>query len=728
MLLKKLSAFSEINRLRLMVAVFFVALALPAAALVWHAYKQLHWESFHQLRGMAEDVTETIDRQLAGMTLKAESRSFADYSFFVVAGDPSANFVQRSPLSVYPVAEDIAGVIGYFQVDRNGEFSTPILPAGETSAGTVGISSEELILRSELAQSLKSILSDNQLIENRQVISKLDNVSAVGDSLSYRASSSEQDDDVTVAGSRDLSGASRANESAASAPAQTSKDEKVANSQAPFDLLSELSSSKQRIERTDVAIEEEQQSDLDRVEKPSRKKTVASLNLDGDLQQLSVRKESLKNSENAKLADERVRSSRKEKIAVAEPSESRSEAATTTTTTQAGSYGLTIKTFDSEIDPYEFSLLDSGHFVLYRKVWRNNERYVQGILVDPERFIDEIIAQNFRSAQLAQWSDLVVAHNDDILSTVSGRRSRSYSLDSGEAQGSLLDRISLAAPFSQIDLIYTVRSMPPGPGATVLTGLTAVFAAVLIFGFYALYRTGLRQLSLRRQQQDFISAISHELKTPLTSIQMYAEMLKNDWADSAKKKTYYNTIFDESERLSRLIANVLQMASITRNDAPLNFQHISGSELMAQIETKILSLFNQSGFSLMVKCEDDAKGVSLSVDTDAFLQIAINLVDNAIKFSGGVDNKKIILTASLIDSSTFVFSVRDHGKGIPADQMNKIFEMFYRSESELTRETTGTGIGLAIVSRLAKLMSARVDVINRDPGAEFRVALPTIQH
>jgi signal transduction histidine kinase len=98
----------------------------------------------------------------------------------------------------------------------------------------------------------------------------------------------------------------------------------------------------------------------------------------------------------------------------------------------------------------------------------------------------------------------------------------------------------------------------------------------------------------------------------------------------------------------------------------------------------------------------------------------INLVDNAIKFSKSAEHKLIEISSEISGHNRILFSVRDYGPGIPKDQMKKIFQLFYRSESELTRETVGTGIGLAIVHQLAIAMDGSVDMINAEPGAEFR--------
>lgn len=105
------------------------------------------------------------------------------------------------------------------------------------------------------------------------------------------------------------------------------------------------------------------------------------------------------------------------------------------------------------------------------------------------------------------------------------------------------------------------------------------------------------------------------------------------------------------------------------------------------------------------------------------MQIVINLVDNAIKFSRDADIRRVEIGARLESDNRVRLSVRDYGPGIPREQMKKIFRLFYRPRSELTRETVGTGIGLAIVHQLTTAMGGEVDVRNREPGAEFGVLL-----
>jgi len=238
-----------------------------------------------------------------------------------------------------------------------------------------------------------------------------------------------------------------------------------------------------------------------------------------------------------------------------------------------------------------------------------------------------------------------------------------------------------------------------------------------------MYRFAVGQLRLARQQQDFVSAVSHELKTPLTSIRMYGEMLKAGWADDAKKQTYYDYIHSESERLSRLIENVLQLARLTRSNQQLDVKRVGSAELLDMVRSKCATQAERAGFALTVR-DGVPSGTELALDADAFAQVLINLVDNALKFSSGAERKEIEIASRLETDGWVLFTVRDFGPGIPKGQMKKIFELFYRPPDEVTKATAGTGIGLALVLQLTAALGGRVDVRNCEPGAEFRVSFP----
>ena len=721
------------GRLRNLLALFFLALAVPTAVLVWQAYDQLKWEAFHQHRGIAEELTRRIDTRLNNMINTADARSFADYAFLVVSGDPSANFVQRSPLSAYPVVEDLPGVLGYFQVDTDGAFSTPLLPSDGTQAASLGVDENEYSDRVQLVQEIQGVLADNRLVQSRQATGARRRLTASPAELKPAIEEEKEADEYAAASAGGLAAVSSTDgnvvDHADAGLLEKSDQSTEGYSQQIFDQLNEpRQDTRSYADNAGIAGSDDaargaalNEQRLNRIGK------VSDLKLDADLQQKSEEAERQDISEQISAgapASIPSRSKRREQIALPE------SAALTNSELLANVTGptdLRISTFESEIDPFEFSLLDSGHFVLFRNVWRDGERYVQGLLIDQEAFIEDVIGARFMETALANMSNLIIAYQDDVIHTFSGRDNSRYPNVAEDLDGALLYRNRLTAPLDRLELIFSIQRLPPGPGASVLGWVTLVLAVVFVGGFVSLYRMGLSQISLARQQQDFVSAISHELKSPLTSIRMYGEMLKEGWADEEKRQSYYEFIHDESERLSRLISNVLRLAKITRNEPQFDLKPTNVGELMSTTESKISNQIERAGFELRFETVNDADKATIKIDEDCFAQIIINLVDNAIKFSRNAENKVIEISSRVSGDNRVLFSVRDYGPGIPKDQLKKIFQLFYRSESELTRETVGTGIGLAIVHQLALAMDGDVDIVNAEPGAEFRVRFSIVE-
>jgi signal transduction histidine kinase len=735
MLPKTFSKGFDKGRLRNLLALIFLALAVPTAVLIWQGYSQLKWEAFHQYRGVAEELTSRIDARLIEMINSADARSFADYTFLVVTGEPSANFVQRSPLSTYPVAADLPGVVGYFQVDSDGAFSTPLLPPPGTAANQLGIGPDEYVSRLQLADEIQAVLADNRLVRSRPEIGRR---LAPADDLPTAAFEEEKEADEyapRVSRARQFGAERESPSSAALARSpgdsltegviggfmdEASSDKDVANKREamPLEQAAKLNEtySQQVFDQLNVASEVTQMTSGsdgtlqagDALGDDAGGKIVPAeqrLNTIGKVSDLKLDAALQKKSQDI------------ERDAVAQQRQDGGARTELTTATN-----LRISTFESEVDPFEFSLLDSGHFVLFRKVWRDGERYIQGLLIDQEIFTQNIIGARFMETALSGMSNLIVAYQDDVMQTLSRSDAYRYANGTEALDGALLYRNRLSAPLDSLELIFSIRRLAPGPGASVLGWVTVVLAIVFVGGFFTLYRLGLSQINLARQQQDFVSAVNHELKTPLTSIRMYGEMLKEGWADEEKRQSYYEFIHDESERLTRLISNVLQLAKITRNEPQFDLKPTPVGGLLSNIESKIASQVERAGFDLTFNRDQAADQATIRIDEDCFAQIIINLVDNAIKFSKDADRKAIEISSLLTSDSQVVFAVRDFGPGIPKDQMKKIFKLFYRSESELTRETVGTGIGLAIVHQLTLAMHGKVDVINQQPGAQFAVS------
>jgi signal transduction histidine kinase len=667
--------------LRRRLLLLFLALATPTVVLVWQAFSEMKWEALHRHRLLAEELATRIDQASAKLIEAEERRPFTDFSFLNVVGSGSANLLQRSTLAAYPPVAPIAGTVGYFQVDAEGRFTTPYLPPDPAQSARYGLSQEELRQRIELSLRIRRILQENRLVaaappqpEEAQAFER-DAAGTVG--LEVAAP-----DRSKTAGERRYQADPVKSQSAfdrlATAPRRAQKQSQPAASRGIGRL-------------EDLMLAEP----FAGTETPQSSKAKRSRTADAAAPQVRKERSQLPAPVIDQMADE----------------------------TRDWPSRIPVTTFESELDRYQFNRLDDDHFVLFRNVWRDGQRYIQGMVLAQRPFIQELAGHLFRPSLLASMSDLLLAYQGDVQQVFSASERYDY-LSSREMQGALLYRTALSAPLDDIDLLFSVRRLPPGAGSGVIAWSAALLLLVLCGGLLMIYRLGLSQIELARQQQEFVSAVSHELKTPLTSIRMYGEMLMKGWVDERRRETYYRYIFDEGERLSRMIENVLRFARMSRGQHRLKLTKCELGRLLEEIRPKLAAQAEQAGFTLTLQCEEAASAALLEVDGDALTQVLINLVDNALKFSAGCARREVELGCRTIGGNRLRLWVRDYGPGVARDQRRKIFTMFYRSEDEMTRETRGTGIGLALVQRLMTAMHGSVEVTGRDPGAEFQLDLP----
>jgi signal transduction histidine kinase len=239
-------------------------------------------------------------------------------------------------------------------------------------------------------------------------------------------------------------------------------------------------------------------------------------------------------------------------------------------------------------------------------------------------------------------------------------------------------------------------------------------------GLWAVYRTVAAAVDFSERRSNFAAAVSHELKTPLTAIRMYGEMLRDGMvSDEAKEKEYSATITAEAERLTRLIQNVLEFSKLERGAHQLDLVSGSLGEPLREVLRILEPHARSQGFVLALDLDDPLPAVRF--DPDAFQQILFNLIDNALKYAATADTKRVDLSARRIEGAVEV-RVRDYGPGVAREHRPHLFDAFYRGEKELTRRTRGAGIGLALVQSLAKQMDAAVSTRNRPEGG-FEVAL-----
>lgn len=252
-------------------------------------------------------------------------------------------------------------------------------------------------------------------------------------------------------------------------------------------------------------------------------------------------------------------------------------------------------------------------------------------------------------------------------------------------------------------------------------GILAVVWLSVLLAMAALWQNLHEQAQLSRKKDDFISAVSHELRTPLTSIRMYTEMLEKDWVRTdQKRREYYGTMRQETERLSRLVENVLDFSRVQRGKKQYHFTLGDINVPIRQAAEMMRPCIEKNGFMLMEELSDIPP---FAFDPDAVMQMVINLLDNAIKYAQTAVDKRIFLRTRSAKGKVLI-EVEDRGPGISRSSQKKVFDAFYRCEDESTRQTTGTGLGLALVKGFAQAHNGSVEIGHVKPmGALFRITL-----
>jgi signal transduction histidine kinase len=293
-----------------------------------------------------------------------------------------------------------------------------------------------------------------------------------------------------------------------------------------------------------------------------------------------------------------------------------------------------------------------------------------------------------------------------------------------EPEGNPAHQLPLSPPLGSWKLEYFGSGLGQGADLkwfNVAGALTAVGAALFGLAFY-LYREHTREMKLAEQRVNFVNQVSHELKTPLTNIRLYAELLgenPEDTEEAGKFRRYLEVITSESQRLSRLIANVLNFARSKKDRMVLRRE-------AGQVDTIIKAALNMFAPSL------EAKGVRIhfqagagdrvEVDPDALEQILNNIFSNTEKY--GTSGGRLDIQSSRKADCTIIF-IRDYGPGVSKRDADRIFQPFYRIHSRITDGVTGTGIGLSIARDLARLHGGDLTLVPTDKGACFKIELHT---
>ena len=351
-----------------------------------------------------------------------------------------------------------------------------------------------------------------------------------------------------------------------------------------------------------------------------------------------------------------------------------------------------------------------------RKINENQVNITWGFLLNPEQ-----LKANLLQSIIPQY-----VLQEDIHWIIKDRDEETILKSDNSTLGTRTARVNFAGNFPPWSLEFYQQD--PRLFETLLTSRRGIYlymfillAGILIFGLTLTIRIVTHELELGRMKSDFVSTVSHEFKSPLTSIRQLAEMLQTGRVPSDKRRQqYYNVLLEQSERLSLLIDNILDFARMEEGKKEFEFETADMRPLLEELISTIQQQVRHEGFTLQAEIDKDLP--SIQVDRSAITQAITNLIDNAIKYSGEADK---IYVRGFTEDQHLIITVQDFGVGIKAEETDKVFERFYRGGDELTRTVKGSGLGLTLVKQIVQAHHGSVHVESKlGSGSTFSIKLP----
>jgi two-component system phosphate regulon sensor histidine kinase PhoR len=350
--------------------------------------------------------------------------------------------------------------------------------------------------------------------------------------------------------------------------------------------------------------------------------------------------------------------------------------------------------------------------VLVTILWASGEGRVVAFVAGPRYFQNHWLADVQQAARPAK-AYLLAAGGKAVIGDpppADARKVQRAAADTGLPWSVV---VTGAAPAEEYGALMARRR-------TLLVGFAAIL--VLIFaGSYLIWRSVNREMAVAQLQSEFVSAVSHEFRTPLTALRQFNELLEEDETLSAeKRRSYHQAQARATERLQRFVESLLDFGRMEAGRRPYRFERLDAAALAHDVVEDFRHEVKERGF--VVECRTDSGQYPVDADSEALAHAVWNLLDNAAKYSGG--GRQIELTVSRADNEVAI-AVRDHGLGIPAAEQKLIFQKFVRGTAAKLLGVKGTGIGLAMVEHIVRAHGGRVEVKSSPgEGSTFTIVLP----
>jgi signal transduction histidine kinase len=646
------------QKLKLLILIFSLALCIPLAFFVFKTYRGLEQEEAATLRYFAETLFDEMEQALAALVQKEEGRAIDEFNYHVFpsgrqrgAGEP-----QLSPLSQIPRENFI---LGYFQNNPDGSFLTPLMESGGR-------------IPPERANLISDLKDANEVFNRKRVM--------VTDRVKSRPA------DIL---------------------AQKEDQQKTGLADKYLDL-SRTQRSKTYLGQTEKRLEKITVNQAANIAKQELPQVMSSAPVAGEIQD---RKDDRRMAEG--LAAGKGPTVKKRRLGESYMEESAaavrpSPAADTDEDEAVG--------FQVEVAPLRAVFLNDAQIFIFRRIMINNQIYRQGFVLGVDAFLDYLSRTYFLTQPLAQFTALRLSVVDQ------GREANAVQTgDISHNPDFILNR-GFPSPFSFLKASLTCERIPRSDGRKILTIMLIVLAVIVLIGLFAIYRSVQAIVDLSERRSQFVSCVTHELKTPLTNIRMYIEMLEQGIAVNPEREQEYFRILDsEGVRLSRLINNVLELSKLEKNQRPINLQTGTFEEVTAETQALMAEKLKQEGFTLTMM---PGRLRPFQYDREVMIQVLMNLIENSMKFGKSAPEREIGIR-TMQEPDGVKIMVSDTGPGIPRHALKKIFDDFYRVDNSLTRTTRGTGIGLALVKKFVHLMGGTVTAAdNEGPGCTITIRLP----
>ncbi len=369
--------------------------------------------------------------------------------------------------------------------------------------------------------------------------------------------------------------------------------------------------------------------------------------------------------------------------------------------------------------------MGEGTYLFYplKDLTKGEQSGFAGVLLDEGFVRDELIARSISDASAGHPS-----HASDAPSAVAvtiSDENRRVLYSNGAAQNGYLLESNLERPLSGwkagIGLKNTNLEDLARNSFLHSAGATVLVLVFLLCGVALTIRATDREARLAQAKSNFVANVSHELKTPLSLISLFSEILELGRVNNEEKKAeYYRIIRHESRRLNKMIDNILDFSKIEAGRKTYDLADGDVAEVIEEVLSSYRYQAVNSGFDIQTNLQPDLPPVL--IDRDAMAQAISNLLDNAIKYSG--EAKRLSITAETRGGALSI-EIADHGLGIPRDEQAKIFEMFYRVGNGLVHDVKGSGLGLSLVKHIVEAHRGTVSVESEvGHGSRFTILLP----